>query len=143
MLERFGRQYGREGLSLSADARAAIASHAWPGNVRELINVVQRAALLTRGPEASARDLGLVQIAPTVETRVAQTAATPEALRFDFASGRCTAEGVERELIVQALQHTGGNVSKAARLLRMQRSSLRYRIERFELDGLVRELASR
>jgi len=137
VLEKLGRQYGRDGLGLAADAGAAIRSHDWPGNVRELLNLLQRAALLATGEQIRASDLGLRAAAssPPVD------GASGQGLCFDFDSGECTAERVERELIVQALRHAGGNVSRASRLLEMQRSSLRYRIERFGLEELVKELA--
>ena len=64
-------------------------------------------------------------------------------LAFDFESGTHTAEQVERELIVQALRRTRGNVSRAAKLIGMQRSSFRYRIDRFGLHEMVQEIANR
>lgn len=64
-------------------------------------------------------------------------------LRFDFVHGVHLADDVERELIVQALAHTRGNVSRAARLIGMQRSSFRYRIERYGLEARVAELGAR
>ncbi len=146
MLHRFGRSFGRGELSLSAGAELAIRAHTWPGNVRELINVTQRAAMLCRAGTVEAGDLGLTgapgpQASVPVPTTHATTGAGGGELMFDFDSGEHTAEKVERELIVQALRYTGGNVSKAARLIRMQRSSLRYRIDRLGLDAYVQELA--
>jgi two-component system response regulator AtoC len=64
-------------------------------------------------------------------------------LTFDFDAGVHKAEDVEKELIVQSLRRTHGNVSKAAKLIGMQRSSFRYRIERYGLQELVQEIASR
>jgi len=55
-------------------------------------------------------------------------------LRFDFRAGIHTAPEVERELMEQALTHTGGNVSAAAKLIGMQRSSFRYRLERYDIE---------
>ncbi len=142
MLRRFGREFGRGELCFSEAAKQALRAHDWPGNVRELINVVQRAVVLSQGREVEVADLGMIGGGP----RVAHAGGAPAVdgrLVFDFESGEHTAEGVERELIVQALEHTGGNVSKAARLIRMQRSSLRYRIDRLQLESYVQELARR
>ncbi|HZW10100.1 MAG TPA: sigma-54 dependent transcriptional regulator [Phycisphaerales bacterium] len=143
MLRRFGREFGRGDLVLTERAKQSIRAHDWPGNVRELINVVQRAAVLSHGGQVEPEDLGLggAGAAPRQEHRAGTTGG--HKLVFDFESGEHTAEGVERELIVQALGHTGGNVSKAARLIRMQRSSLRYRIDRLQLESYVQELAGR
>jgi DNA-binding NtrC family response regulator len=70
-------------------------------------------------------------------------APVPGHLVFDFVNGPHLAEEVERELVMQALRHTQGNVSRAAKLIGMQRSSLRYRIERYQLDSFVAEMSNR
>jgi DNA-binding protein Fis len=62
---------------------------------------------------------------------------------FDFEKGVYTADEVEKTLLMQALNYTKGNVSRAAKLIGMQRSSLRYRIERYNLDRYVTEAARR
>lgn len=147
MLARFARMYGREGMTLTDAARDAIRRHPWPGNAREVINVIQHAAMLSDQRQLTPAALGLSQSAtrafrPSHDEPVAQTPDN-DTLRFDFASGKHTADEVEKALIIQALQHTHGNVSKAAKLIGMQRSSFRYRIDRFGLESLVREIAQR
>ena len=100
------------------DAAAAemLVSHAWPGNLRELNNVVKRAVLLTRGRLITAAELsqamGPVCQQPSL------------ALRSD---------DDERTRIVAALQQAGGNKSKAARLLGVDRKTLYNKIEKFGL----------
>jgi two-component system response regulator AtoC len=155
MLSRFAREYGRPTLTLTDDASRAILSHSWPGNVRELVNVMQRVAMLCDKPQVAAADLALPGAAGGAFADPAPQASAPRSqsehamvvsgsangLVFDFEHGVCNAEEVERQLIVQALQKTGGNVSKAAKLIGMQRSSFRYRLERFGLEGYVQEIA--
>lgn len=152
MLARYGREYGRPGLLLTHEAKQAIRLHPWPGNVRELINMAQRVAMLCDRAEVDASELGLPANAMTARKATLLAPAPPVApqngaphdgLVFDFESGPHTADDVERELILQALRRTHGNVSKAAKLIGMQRSSLRYRIERFGLQEMVQEIASR
>jgi len=138
-LTRFGRRFGRNGLSLGADAERALREHSWPGNVRELLNVIQHAALLADGPTIGSGDLAIARVPAPGE---GLEDGPGGALRFDFDHGPCTAEDVERELVLQALRHTRGNVTAAARLIDMQRSSLRNRIDRYGLHGLIKELAS-
>ncbi len=144
LVERASRQFGRPTIPVSTDARRSIMMHDWPGNVRELSNAVQRAVMLSTGPELTPTDFGLPEPSQT-PTRPAPPAAPQPAnggaLTFDFDSGPHTADAVERELIVQALARTKGNVSAAARLVGMQRSSLRYRIERYGLERFVEEVA--
>jgi DNA-binding NtrC family response regulator len=64
-------------------------------------------------------------------------------LTFDFERGLHKAADVEKELIMQALRFTKGNVSRAAKLIGMQRSSMRYRIDRYALERYVVEVANR
>ena len=54
-----------------------------------------------------------------------------------------SADEVEKALMIQALEHTRGNVSKASKLINMQRSSFRYRVERYGLEDKVREILER
>lgn len=130
MLARLRKEYGRPQATLDRKALEAIASHPWPGNVRELFNCVQRAAMLAENNTISAQDLGLG--APRAKG-LQTTSSDPDSLRFDFEQGVHTANEVEKRLMLQALEHTNGNVSKAARLIGMQRSSFRYRIERYNI----------
>lgn len=170
MLERLGRRYGRPDQALSEMARAAILSHDWPGNVRELVNAAQRAVMLSDDPEIEPEDLGLSDMntdmltaphasyaAPSHERNgfaaESRTHATPTPgasaglgrsdITFDFERGIHKAADVEKELIMQALRFTKGNVSRAAKLIGMQRSSMRYRIDRYGLERYVVEVANR
>ena len=132
-LARFGRKFGRNQLVLSKDAQRSILEHDWPGNTRELVNVMQHAAMLSKADQIEPGDLAIAH-GPGV-TASGQ-------LAFDFENGPCTVDAVERALVEQALRHTGGNVTAAARLIDMQRSSIRNRIDRYNLHDLVRELST-
>lgn len=133
-LARFGKHFGRGELRLSEAAEARILEHDWPGNARELVNAMQHAALLSKASVIEPADL------PMARSRPGEAGGGE--LRFDFANGPCTLEAIERELVEQALRHTNGNVTAAARLIDMQRSSIRNRIERYGLEDLVRELSA-
>jgi two-component system response regulator PilR (NtrC family) len=112
--------------------------------VRELFNVIQRAAMLCEGTEITREDLAIRSGLAAPDRSVGHVpAGVPGELVFNFESGPHTAEEVERMLMLQALEHTRGNVSKAARLIGMQRSSFRYRIERYSLEEQVREIVER
>jgi len=147
LVTRFGPRFGRQDLSLGEAAEQAIRHHSWPGNVRELVNAVQRAAMLAHRAVITPLDLGLSAGESSQGTMHSSGAArmggAPGELRFDFSHGTLTAEEVELALMKQALEHTRGNVSRAAKLIGMQRSSFRYRIDRYKLDDFVRELAGR
>jgi DNA-binding NtrC family response regulator len=136
------RRYGGRPLELTEEAKKAIVAYDWPGNVRELVNAVQRAAMLCEGSAVGPGDLGIPQAEAASAPRPAGGEA-PGGLVFDFEQGIHTVEEVERALLRQALERTRGNVSRAARLVGMQRSSFRLRIDRYKLYEYVSEVAGR
>jgi DNA-binding NtrC family response regulator len=95
---------------LAADAREALRRHPWPGNVRELKNVLQRAVLLTAGPELTATDLALPSSAPVVST-----------------------EEPDRDAIEAALARAGGVIAQAAADLGLSRQALYRRMEKLSI----------
>lgn len=144
LTDRLRREYGMDETRLSETSCKVIASHPWPGNVRELFNVIQRAAMLCEGDEITPRDLAIrANVANGDPSHNNKVQPMPGELLFDFKNGPHSAEEVERLLMLQALSHTGGNVSKAARLIGMQRSSFRYRIERYGIEEQIREIVER
>lgn len=122
-LAQFAQRYRKLGLSFSPAAQAALAAHTWPGNVRELRNLVEQAVLLSDGGAIQPEDLF-----PHAPARQAGTAG-------GAAAGGSTLDRVERDMLVQALAESGGNVSRAARALGISRDTLRYRMERHGLPG--------
>jgi two-component system, NtrC family, response regulator AtoC len=113
------QRYGKPDLRLAPDAEAALRAHPWPGNVRELRNLVEQTVLLASGPLIHAGDMSF--FAPSGP---ASAPAAGASRRLDE---------VERELLVQALEKTAGNVTQAARLLGVSRDTLRYRIQKHGL----------
>jgi DNA-binding NtrC family response regulator len=112
---------------LTPEALALLQQHAWPGNVRELRNAIERAMLLLDGDRITAGDLASLGHAPiNVQFRL-----PPEGVNL---------EDVERQLVVQALERSGGNQTQAGLLLGINRDQVRYRIEKF---GLPRPHAER
>jgi DNA-binding NtrC family response regulator len=106
-LQRFSAENDLPARVFSPEAEQWLLAHPWPGNVRELIRVVQRAALLCRGPRVLPEHLGGVR-------------GTPSSLQ-DYPRRR---KELERRLILQALEDARGNVSAAARSLGISRKTL-------------------
>ena len=98
----------REIRGISDDALAVIARHNWPGNVRELENRMKRAIVMAEGKFITATDLDL-----------GSPPAEPESLDL-----REAIEKLEQSLTKKALALTEGNISKAAKLLRISRPHL-------------------
>ncbi len=124
---------------LSGAALEKLQRHHWPGNVREMQNVLERAALLSRGVLIEQADI-VFDGAATEESLA--MAATDHEIRDDSAwhfhnqeDGHWpTLDECERQFIGATLQHTGYNQAAAARLLDMDRSVLRRRIKKLGLD---------
>jgi transcriptional regulator with AAA-type ATPase domain/tetratricopeptide (TPR) repeat protein len=114
--------YGLRAKTLGQDARAALLAHAWPGNVRELGNVIERVALLEEASHVTAAMLGL----PTLEGAKAAEAA--------LLSLEDSVSDLERVRLLEVLNETGWNVSRAAIRLGISRNQVRYRIEKYELQ---------
>jgi DNA-binding NtrC family response regulator len=111
---------GRPVPQFSADALEAMRAWSWPGNIRELKNVIDRALLLAGEAEVSAQALGLGEVA-------ARPASAP-------APGlREEREAAERRAVIDALEKTGGNQTRAAELLGVSRRTLVSRLQEYGL----------
>jgi DNA-binding NtrC family response regulator len=126
-VRQFNREFRRNVQGVTAEALARLKTGQWPGNVRELRNVIERAMLLGKGEFIAAGDLNLE---PAGRPAVAGPTAGPVSL---LGPDGVDLQEVERRLVVEAMERTGGNQTRAARLLRISRDQLRYRLEKFGL----------
>jgi DNA-binding NtrC family response regulator len=121
------RAGGSEGSRLTPEALAALERHPWPGNVRELENAIERAVALAEGPE-----LGLADLPPAIVQ-----AEQLEALREGVRAGRLGFEEAvarfEKDLLLEALERSGWNQTRAADQLGITRRQLKLKIDRHEL----------
>jgi two-component system response regulator PilR (NtrC family) len=112
----------------SPDALRALEGYAFPGNVRELENIVERAVAL-----ATRHTIGLGDL----PREVSGTAAQPTPALVGLPDEGCNLEEVlgevERRLILQALERSGGNRTHASRLLGVTLRSMRYRLQKHAL----------
>ena len=122
---RFNKEFRREVSGVSEEAMKLLQAYHWPGNVRELRNVVERIVILEADDVIRAEHLpGEIRYARAGEAEVA----------FVLPEGGVDLEAVERSLLAQAMDRTGGNQSAAARLLGLTRYQLRYRLEKHGLS---------
>jgi two-component system NtrC family response regulator len=119
-LKRFGKQHGRDNLSFDSRALIALARHPWPGNVRELQNRIQRSVIMADDRWITCEDLEITPGAGTVDSPMP----SHPAIKIDISQAgglKEAREALERELVIQALERTDGNISAAAKELGVSR----------------------
>jgi two-component system nitrogen regulation response regulator NtrX len=112
-------EYGKRPKDLSPEALDLLVSLPWPGNVRELRNIIERLVIMTPGDRIEARHLP----APLLGAVAAAGDGAPEAL-VDFPSLAAAREDFERRYIWKKYQDCGGNMSRTAEALQVERSNL-------------------
>jgi two-component system nitrogen regulation response regulator NtrX len=113
-LREFTQAYGRKPKELTPAAYQVLQDHHWPGNVRELRNMIERIVILNPQTRVDARHIPLPASKRSVPARPMDS----------FASLHEGREAFEREYILKKLEETGGNVTRAAELLGLERSNL-------------------
>jgi DNA-binding NtrC family response regulator len=116
---RYNREFRKRVRGVSPEAQKLLEQHGWPGNVRELRNAIERAMLLTDALVLIPEDFTLAHAV--------------QAAAFRLPVEGVSLEEVERQLLMQALERTGGNQTRAGALLGINRDQVRYRIEKFGL----------
>lgn len=111
-------------LRLTPPVISAFQAYRWPGNVRELENAIERMVVLSTTDEITERDL---------PKSIQPAAPQKESLLLELPEHGISLEGVERELLLRALEKFQWNQSRAARFLDISRSTLIYRMEKHGL----------
>ncbi len=127
-LDKYSRELGKRAPRLSPETVDKLVAYAWPGNIRELENMMERAAVMSSGPEVTPGQL------PSEVVGTATPAASPavDIAPHDLAL-QPQVDALEKRLIEAALRQSGDNKSAAARLLEISERSLWYKIKKFEL----------
>jgi len=126
-LERLSIEMKKPLEGVSADALEALLDQPWRGNVRELRNVLERGAVVARGPVVQLGDLGLPPKGAGQATAAGGGVAGPLP----------SLDEVERRHVASVLASTGGNVSQAARVLGIDRVTLYNKMRKYNItrDG--------
>ena len=117
--------------ALTPAALRHLEEHGWPGNVRELENAIERALVMSDGERID--DVHLASGAHPAVTG-ATNGAAPDGTSADLSVKRRTA-ALERTLIAEALERTGGNRTRAAQLLDLSHRALLYKIREYGLGA--------
>ena len=125
-LQKYSQKNRRPIPKISKEARDLLLQYAYPGNVRELENVIERSLVISRGDIITTRDLPF-----QVREGVQEAKIGPENKE---ASLNAMLSGMERDLILKALEECAGVQTKAARSLGISERVLRYKMKKYRLS---------
>jgi two-component system, NtrC family, nitrogen regulation response regulator NtrX len=133
-LHEFSAEYGQKTKVIDDDALELFVRYPWPGNVRELRNSIERLMIMVPRPVLSARD-----VPPPINASLAdqkfQEGTAIMRTRHDNATLRDARAEFEREFISQKLKENGGNVSKTADAISVERSNLHRKIKSLGIEA--------
>jgi DNA-binding NtrC family response regulator len=138
-LNHFNKQFNKNFGEVEDAAYDVILNYPWPGNIRELKNMVERVVLLE---DDTVLRVGHIPLSIRQGTAPAQElsavrrieAALSRPFPDDGMAFEELMDGVERELIGKAMREAGGNQSRAARSLRLNRDKIRYRLKNLNME---------
>jgi DNA-binding NtrC family response regulator len=136
-LGKFNERLKKSVTGVEPDALDALSAYAWPGNIRELENVIERAVLFCDGQKLRAQDLSpevrgplAAPLLPLTDADLQAALAAEGGLKEHV---KVAMSRLERELVGHALSQTGGNVTHAARLLKISRKGLQLKMKELGL----------
>ncbi|HEX7770768.1 MAG TPA: sigma-54 dependent transcriptional regulator [Pyrinomonadaceae bacterium] len=122
LLKRYNQQYEKNIRNISPDTVVRLTYYDWPGNVRELESVIERAVLFCQGEELTVANL---------PEELQGFHITPNRV---FAPQSLSLEEIERDVIIQTLERTSGNVKKSAEILRVHRPTFYRKLRKFGIN---------
>ena len=128
-LENYGRENEKKLREISSAAMQLLLDYHWPGNVRELENAIERAVVLSRG------DVLDVDLLPNAVRQPTELSVKVAALPSNGLSLKEAVSAYERQLIVKALQASGGVQKKAAELLKVKPTTLHEMMKRLSISA--------
>ena len=134
-VDQYNLKFKRQVEGFSTDAEHLMESHDWPGNVRELRNAIERAMILedTAFIRPASLPISLRGDDHSPSFAVAAVGAETSMSAHSAGGNNMSLAEQERRLVIQALERAGGNQTQAARLLRITRDTLRYKMKKFNL----------
>lgn len=123
-IDKYSKENKKDKLEISKEAADVLMKYNYPGNVRELENIIERAVVLTRGKVITLNDLPINIKGFKEEKSLAV-----------IGKGTLTqqVEAIEKQLIFDALQESGGNQTKAGKLLGLTERNLRYKLKKYNI----------
>jgi len=127
-VDHYNKKFRRHIEGITPESQHLLVAHSWPGNVRELRNAVERAMILEESALLTTSSLPV-----TLNNPAGSVDGIPARVAYQIPDEGISLEENERTLVGRALEKTGGNQTQAARLLRITRDTLRYKMKKFHL----------
>ncbi|KFO67373.1 transcriptional regulator [Smithella sp. SCADC] len=121
-IDKFASENGKNIQGLTAQARDVLLKYDYPGNVRELVNIIERAVVIARNQYITTEDLPFKSILPVDDSEKKASGAL-----------RDSVDDLEKKLIIEAMEKTQDNQTKAAEILGISERMLRYKLKKYGL----------
>ena len=131
-LEKFAQESGKPAPVLEPEAMQVLLRHEWRGNVRDLENLIERVVAFSTGGPVTEKEIG-GWLHHAVSPQKPQ--GVPTDLPEDGLDLEGLIDGIEKELLLKALERARWVKKKAARLLKLNTRSFRYRLEKYAIKG--------
>ncbi|HEX2521250.1 MAG TPA: sigma-54 dependent transcriptional regulator [Terriglobia bacterium] len=129
-IQRYNTQFRKRVSEVSPDGMKLIMNYSWPGNIRELKNAIERAMILADKDRIEVAHLP-IRIADAVSAVPLPDASGSSVVRLPPEGAGL--DEIEKKLVEQALQYAHGNKTKASKLLKISRDTLRYKVKKHNL----------
>lgn len=130
-IQRYNVQFRKNVKGISPEGMKLLMNYSWPGNVRELKNAIERAMILVDQETIDVSELPIRILDPSAALTLSRVSGD-HLVKLPMEGAGL--EAIEKELILQALQYANSNKTKAAKLLKISRDTLRYKVKKHNLE---------
>lgn len=123
-IDKFAVENGKNIQGITAQARDVLLKYDYPGNIRELVNIIERAVVIARNQYITTDDLPFKSVLPTDDSDKKVSGALRESV-----------DDLEKRLIIEAMEQTQDNQTKAADILGISERMLRYKLKKYALKN--------
>ncbi|HDP67194.1 MAG TPA: sigma-54-dependent Fis family transcriptional regulator [Candidatus Marinimicrobia bacterium] len=123
-LKIYNAEFKKNIRDISEPLQEKLVSHSWPGNVRELKNIIERAVLFEEGELLTGKNISLSETSTQIPKDPAQITIPEQGISL---------YDIERSLIIQALHKASYNKTRASKLLKISRETLKYRLKKYKI----------
>ena len=130
-IQRYNVQFRKNVKGITPEGMKLLINYSWPGNVRELKNAIERAMILVDRDTIDVQELPIRILDPGAAATLSRVSGD-HLVKLPIEGAGL--ELIEKELIQQALQYANNNKTKAAKLLKISRDTLRYKVKKHNLE---------